>query len=224
MAPVCWAGFLSSVFSWRKREPISLACKKLVRNKQKQLSQPHTSGFCPRATTGVIWELRFGLLRPFPLRGSKTGHSSSKPMTSGHLIVRLVRGELRLLVITCHAPTATGPSRQEWWQAFARQVLGLARGDQVVLLGDFNTRLLEPWQQRIGELLPGTGTGPAGIPFCLLDTLDLWIPATFSSCHEGWSHTWVSPGHETTSRIDYICVPSEWQCMWPGIVTGVASS
>ena len=129
-----------------------------------------------------------------------------------HLAVRLVRGPLHVLVVTCHAPTVTDPSRHEWWQSFAKQVLGIAKGDQVVLLGDFNTRLTEPWQPRVGDLCWEQGPEPPDPLLDLLAKLDMWVPATFSSCHVGLSHTWVSPGHGSTSRIDYICVPNEWQC------------
>ena len=40
--------------------------------------------------------------------------------------------------------------------------------------------------------------------------LDLWIPATYSACHTGLSHTWASPGQGVLSRIDYVCIPSKW--------------
>ena len=46
--------------------------------------------------------------------------------------------------------------------------------------------------------------------FRLLRHQDLWVPATFSACHAGLSHTWVAPGGSAVSRIDYIIIPADW--------------
>ena len=127
-----------------------------------------------------------------------------------HLFVRFVRGSTRLFFMTCHAPTAVDPGREKWWKAFADKAIGLAKGDPVVLMGDFNVRFIEEWEGRVGSLCWEKGPDP---PVCLLRTLnalDLWVPSTFEDVHEGMPHTWSAPGKGTTSRIDYICIPSEW--------------
>ena len=94
----------------------------------------------------------------------------------------------------------------------------LANGDRVVLLGDFNVRFTEPWKPRVGDLCwEKSAVMPESLTR-LFEVLDLWVPSTFSACHEGLSHTWASPGQGALSRIDYICIPCEWS-VGPGAST-----
>ncbi|CAE7221510.1 unnamed protein product [Symbiodinium microadriaticum] len=50
------------------------------------------------------------------------------------LVVRYVKGTLRVLFVACHAPTATHPEREEWWKQFADLLSFTIQGDKVVIL------------------------------------------------------------------------------------------
>ena len=126
------------------------------------------------------------------------------------LFVRFVKGSLRILFVTCHAPTATSPERESWWKSFADLLLHTANGDKVIILGDLNARLCEPLPGRVGELVWECEHPPPAPFFRIIRELDLWLPATFHECHHGLSHTWSSPGGTSTSRIDFILIPTGW--------------
>ena len=127
-----------------------------------------------------------------------------------HLIVKCVRGSFRLLIAVCHAPTVLDPSREAWWSQFASDLRGYANGLPVVVLGDLNLRLLEPWEDSVGDLCWEEGHAPPEPFFRILGHHGLWAPSTFTACHRGLSHTWISPGQGALSRIDFILVPKSW--------------
>ncbi|CAE7945161.1 unnamed protein product [Symbiodinium sp. KB8] len=125
-------------------------------------------------------------------------------------LMRFVKGSLRILFVTCHAPTATSPERDGWWKSFADLLLHTANGDKVVLLGDLNARLCEPLSGRVGELVWESEHRPPAPFFRVIRELDLWLPSTFHECHHGLSHTWSAPGGTSASRIDFILIPTGW--------------
>ena len=127
-----------------------------------------------------------------------------------HLIVRFAKGSLRIVFVTCHAPTADHADRPRWWQQFVEQVIAFAQGDKVVILGDLNLRIVNSIPGRVGTRL---GLDPDRTPDAfprLLAGLDLWVPSTFDEFHSGPDHTWVAPGGASVSRIDYILIPITW--------------
>ena len=129
---------------------------------------------------------------------------------SRSLFVRFVRGTVRIVFVAVHALSATHPDRVQWWTTFRNKLHACAQGDRVVVLGDYNTRFEESVPARIGELVWET---QQDVPSPLMEVLhrhDLWLPSTYSACHDGPSHTWVSPGGTATSRIDYIAIPTSW--------------
>ncbi|CAE7243279.1 unnamed protein product [Symbiodinium sp. CCMP2592] len=127
------------------------------------------------------------------------------------LIIRFVKGTFRLLLVVCHAPTAGHAQRDSWWREFSDRVIQCAGQNRVVVLGDLNARLVHPVPHRVGDLLWEHEHEPPSHFFRLLRLLDLWVPASFTACHTGLSHTWVSPGGAAVSRIDYILIPSAWE-------------
>ena len=126
------------------------------------------------------------------------------------LLVRFVKGTLRILFVTCHAPTATSPERAAWWKSFVDLLLRTAKGDKVVILGDLNARLCEPVANRVGTLVWEQEHSPPASFFRLVQELDSWVPSTFRECHHGPCHTWVAPGGTAVSRIDFIIIPASW--------------
>ena len=127
-----------------------------------------------------------------------------------YLVMRCQRSDLKLLIVVCHAPTASDPHRASWWKGFADRLLGIVKGDQVVILGDLNVRFVQQSEPHVGDLCWESGEAIPTHLLRLLQVLRLWVPSTYTACHHGLSHTWASPGHGSLSRIDYIVVPLEW--------------
>ncbi|CAE7232845.1 hypothetical protein AK812_SmicGene42996 [Symbiodinium microadriaticum] len=127
-----------------------------------------------------------------------------------YLIVRFVRQSVRITFAVIHALSATHPDREKWWAAFSAKLHACAQDDEVVLLGDWNTRFDEPIAGRIGDLVWPSPHGVPSTVYAMLSRHDLWVPSTFSSVHSGDSHTWVAPGGNATARIDYIAIPERW--------------
>ena len=121
------------------------------------------------------------------------------------IAVRFARGSVKILFLSVHAPTSTDPGRDDWWANLCRTIDRLRQTAQVVVLGDFNVHVDRSYNERAGDLVwPSTSPSPKA--FC-----DLWLPSTYSCCHTGPSATWRSPSGNSTSRIDYIALPTAWQ-------------
>ena len=136
--------------------------------------------------------------------------------TPRQILVRFTKGSLRILFVTCHAPTADHPERDAWWKQFTDKVLAFSNGDKVVVLGDLNLRVVRSLPGRIGSRL---SLGPDHTPdhfYRLLEGIDLWIPSTYDGYHSGPDHTWVAPGGTSVSRIDYVLLPVTWDVPWEG--------
>ena len=126
------------------------------------------------------------------------------------LLVKYCRGELRILLISVHAPTAACPQRDSWWAEFCQRVGRYAGGCHVLLLGDLNVHLAHSIPGAVGEVVfPTKYSLPPGF-VSLLDRHGLWIPSSFSHCHPGPSATWWPPSGGPGSRLDYVLLPTSW--------------
>ncbi|OLQ00794.1 hypothetical protein AK812_SmicGene16487 [Symbiodinium microadriaticum] len=127
------------------------------------------------------------------------------------IAVRFARGSVKILFLSVHAPTSAYPGREDWWANLCRTIDRLRQTAQVVVLGDFNVHVDCSYNERVGDLVwPSTSPSPKAF-WRLLDAFDLWLPSTYSCCHTGPSETWRSPSGNSTSRIDYIAIPTAWQ-------------
>ena len=127
------------------------------------------------------------------------------------IVARFVRGQFRLTIAVVHAPTAADKCRDQWWRDLKVRLWRLVSNDPLLLIGDFNARLTETVPGRIGDILDEDNHTPPEALYALLEAHDLWLPSTYSACHWGPSHTWISPGKGAVSRIDYVAIPSSWQ-------------
>ena len=127
------------------------------------------------------------------------------------IAVRFSRGSLRILFVAVHAPTNQSPARDVWWKDLRVLLDRLRQGSQIVLVGDFSLHLHKLHGDRTGELTWATKYPPPDVFWEILDAYDLWVPCTFACCHTGPTATWHAPGGTSTSRLDYIAIPSGWQ-------------
>ena len=138
------------------------------------------------------------------------GHLLVLHASPRELIVKYCRGELRLLLISVHAPTTACPHREAWWADFCQRVNRYSGGCQVLLLGDLNIHLADPIVGAVGDVVfPTKHSLPQGF-VGLLDKHALWVPSTFSHCHPGPSATWWPPTGGPGSRLDYALIPASW--------------
>ena len=172
------------------------------------------SGKDPQGNFGV--ELWFSRLHPFAYLGPTALYFVPSDLLVLHadpreLFVRYCRGSLHILFVSLHAPGATHTDRQTWWSSFRARLDRFARGNDVVLLGDFNTHFAEALDDLVGDLVfPSRHTVPPALQ-SLLRRQALWVPSTFSSCHPGPSATWWPPTGGPGARLDYAAIPRHWQ-------------
>ena len=180
------------------------------------VSESHIRFTSARDSSGCLGvELWFSRKHPIGWVGVTPIHFEAPDFRVLHwspraLLVRYVRGSLRVLFVTCHAPTAQHSLREAWWKQFVDLLTLHVKGDKVVILGDFNSRLCHEIPGRIGSFVWESGAAPPEPFFRLLRALDLWVPSTYPECHVGLGHTWVAPGGTSVSRIDFVIVPADW--------------
>ena len=129
-----------------------------------------------------------------------------------YLIVKVWLPRWKCLLVTARAPhSGHGLSTAEtFWTQISAKIRQLARTWPTFFLGDTNGHLGELVTTAVGSH-HARKENDSGTAFhhWLLDQ-QLFVPATFSQYHTGdIQHTFVAPDGETTTRIDYIALPSQ---------------
>ncbi|CAE7575846.1 unnamed protein product [Symbiodinium sp. CCMP2592] len=179
-------------------------------------SQSHIrfcSGRAPNGCLGV--ELWFSRVLPF--LGDKGSRMYFQPgdfivvfADPRTLVVRFARGGVKVLFVCVHGPTTCDQQRDSWWAQLHERLHRFSEAHEVVLLGDYNTHFSTSIPGRVGALvLPGSGSVPIGLQR-ILQSHDIWLPATFPDIHQGPSLTWVAPSGTSGSRIDFVGIPCTW--------------
>ena len=124
------------------------------------------------------------------------------------LMVRQRIGNEFLVVITAHAPHSghSAEDRGNWWKRFSSIISNAQQRGRVLLLGDFNAQFGSEIEGAVGDLLDGKTTQNGEAFGEVLSKHQLWIPSTFSRCHQGDHGTWVHPGTKKELRLDYIAL------------------
>ena len=117
------------------------------------------------------------------------------------LCVKVSSPHLCALVVVIHAPVAADAERDAWWAALHRTLSRVASGLPLLLVGE----------TRIGEHVFPSKYPVSRHTWKVLESFDLWVPATFRPCHEGVHDTWYAPGQGASARLDYVAVPSVCQ-------------
>eukprot|EP00438_Fugacium_kawagutii_P030957 Skav228891 [mRNA] locus=scaffold194:214370:219709:+ [translate_table: standard] len=129
-----------------------------------------------------------------------------------HLCAILRAPYLHLCVFVLHAPseTCTDIDPAQWWSNLDDVYNRIVADLPVVILGDMNARLGSTVSEAVSSHAAEeeSFTGQFVHSFAL--DHQLWLPSTFSSCHEGKSTTWVSTAG-TQHRIDYVLLPQKWR-------------
>ena len=124
------------------------------------------------------------------------------------LMVRQRIGNEFLVVITAHAPHSghSAEDRGNWWKRFSSIISSAQQRGRVLLLGDFNAQFGSEVEGAVGDLLDDKTTQNGEAFGEVLSKHQLWIPSTFSRCHQGDHGTWVHPGTKKELRLDYIAL------------------
>ena len=149
--------------------------------------------------------------------------TGGQPLRLQHFTV--LHSDPRLLLIRCCSPhlkmdfcVAHAPQKGQgeaacitWWSDTRQRLAALARDSHpLILLIDANAHTGATSCHCIGD------HGAEPDDFCttqfeqLLIARQLWLPATFSGCHEGATHTFVSRPDSRPHRLDYVAVPLCW--------------
>ena len=137
-----------------------------------QKSWAGLSGFRPEDLTVVYWD----------------------PRT---LCVRVKSERLKATVVNIHAPTAQDPDRDSWWHSLRQLLKRICSGQEVMILGDLNTRMKHTIVGRIGEFVRDTK-----------------LPS--SLCRRPWCNSFMS---RTSGRRPHFLV-SMWGPMRHGLPPG----
>lgn len=114
-------------------------------------------------------------------------------------------------LLSAYAPTllADSDSKDEFYSQLSQHLLGLPRGDRVVILGDLNARIgsdSNSWPNILGP--HGIGTmnenGQRLLEFCA--THSLCIPNTFFESSSRAKVTWMHPRSRRWHQLDHIIV------------------
>eukprot|EP00438_Fugacium_kawagutii_P029390 Skav213042 [mRNA] locus=scaffold844:715291:720234:- [translate_table: standard] len=128
------------------------------------------------------------------------------------MLIVLKAPHLHLRFLVVHGPYdgATDASFEEWWSEMSQAVNNTCPDLPLIVLGDCNARI----GTNPSEAISTHGSeAENAVGVCLHSFLlehSLWVPATFSRCHEGQTHTWIS-STGVKHRLDYICLPQSWK-------------
>ena len=141
-------------------------------------------------------------------------HLTVTSLSSRHLVVQISAPYLRWTVLVAHAPSeppAPAGSAQKFWAMCRQALCRRPSGSDIIILADANARLGSCPSDVVGEEAPEQETIPAEAFHALLAELDMFLPSTFTACHEGPSVTWIPP-HGEPRRLDYVALPRSWPC------------
>ena len=127
------------------------------------------------------------------------------------LIIKVTNQLWRGVCVNVHCPHSgnTDEVIRAWWSHIQRQLQPF-QSDDLVFMGDVNGRIGAVQTEAVGGLRPDDETLGGTLFHDFMLRWGLWSPATFPSCHEGRTSTWISPqGQE--SRIDYVAVTQRWR-------------
>ena len=100
-----------------------------------------------------------------------------------------------------------------WWTKFKHTVERQRKcNSQLVLIGDANARIGQYESNAVGTC-GAEAENEAGECFHdVIQSLELWLPATFEETLTGVEHTtWVTPSGVPSGRIDFIAIPQTWR-------------
>ncbi|CAE7858636.1 unnamed protein product, partial [Symbiodinium necroappetens] len=144
------------------------------------------------------------------------------------LLVLFSAADVRFLFVALHAPHrgAEGHILDSWWSETLQLLEKHAARGSVFLLGDFNAAVGSLTSCSVGDH-DADAQDPAGdFLHDTLQRLSLWLPATFSSVHDGPSGTYVQKRNQAESRIDFVAIPGffsqsqVWSWIEPSIHAG----
>ena len=129
------------------------------------------------------------------------------------LLLRFRQGSLCWLLASLHAPhrAVEATVMQAWWAETNRLFDVHAKTAQNLMGGDMNAAVGSVLSSSIGDFDASPQDASGTFLAELLAARQLWLPCTFSSCHEGPSGTYVQKRNGAMTRIDYIACPDPWK-------------
>ena len=128
------------------------------------------------------------------------------------LILRLVSGTFCALLASLHGPhrAVEGSTLDAWWIETQRLLRRFAGSDVLLAAGDMNAALGSIVTDSVGSLAAEPEDTVGRWIQEITQEHRLWLPSTFSSTHQGATHTYVQKKSFKLIRPDFIFLPWEW--------------
>ena len=181
-------------------------------------------------------ELWLSTVQPLGYSGKHPIHFDRKLLTVIYKSPRLLavnvnlHGE-KLQFVVAHAPhdNANVDEKEEWWNTLTTHISNWKGKCRMVLMGDFNARLQNTCEGRIGERVSqGVHSDNGERLEETIREMELIAPSTFSSYHTGVDWTWTHP-RGSHARLDYVLLQEDggWNIgksyVEPDIITSTAA-
>ncbi|CAE7947248.1 ESS2, partial [Symbiodinium sp. KB8] len=144
------------------------------------------------------------------------------------LLVLFSAADVRLLFVSLHAPHRGAESHilDSWWLTTRQLLERHASRGLVFLMGDCNASVGSVTSCAVGDHAADTQDVAGDHLHDILQRLSAWLPATFSSVHDGPSGAYVQKRNQAESRIDFVAIPGilarsqVWSWVEPSIHAG----
>ena len=130
-----------------------------------------------------------------------------------YLVVKVNAPFLRAIVISAHGLTSQSPPEEitSWWRNLKKSIPTRYATWPHILAADANGRLGDITSCCVGDHDADPQDHAGAELHDFVQEANMWLPATFSSFHEGSSGTWTHPKTGQWIRGDYIGVPRQWK-------------
>lgn len=120
---------------------------------------------------------------------------------------------LRAIVISAHGPTSQTPPEEitSCWKALRKSIPPRYADWPHLIAVDANGRVGDITSHSVGDHDADVQDHAGAELHDFLQETSMWLPATFTHCHEGGSGTWKHPRTTQWTRGDYVGIPQQWK-------------
>ena len=129
------------------------------------------------------------------------------------LLLHFLQGELRLYLLSLHAPHRGHPEEdiRLWWHATTRLCAKYAGAAPLLLGGDFNACVGSVCDSAISDAGAEVQDFSGTFLHDLVHTAGVWLPATWAEAQVGDGWTFFQRRNAAPTRPDFVALPNVWR-------------